>query len=227
MHIEINRQIKSPIIIVGFPGVGLIGPIVTEFLIEHMKTEQVGSFVYDDLAPMVPIHKGKMVHPMSVHYSAQHNTLIIYTILNLQKGEWPVARAIAQLAKDVGAKEVLCIDGATAIGEENQIYSFGDPKLADHGAKLMEESVIMGVTGALMLSASNVSCIFASAHVELPDSKAAAQIVKFLDKHLNLGVDYQPLLEQAEKFEEKLRTVMSNSQRIIDEKERKNMDYLG
>ena len=56
-------------------------------------------FIYDELPAMVPIHKGKLVHPMSLHYSKQYNTLIIYTILNLQKKEWHVAQAITQLVK--------------------------------------------------------------------------------------------------------------------------------
>jgi uncharacterized protein len=227
MHIDLTSRPNAPTLIVGFPGVGLVGPIVTEFLLDHMKTEQIGRFLYDELPPMVPIHNGKLVHPMSLHYSAKHNTLIVYTILNLKKYEWHVAQTIAQLAKDVNAKEILCIDGANAMGEAQAIYSFGSDRMITLGAQPMAESVIIGVAGALLLSAQNVHCLFATTQLEMPDSKAAAEIVKFLDKYMDLGVDYQPLLEQAQQFEEKLKSVMNQSQKLMSEKERKDLDYLG
>jgi predicted ATP-grasp superfamily ATP-dependent carboligase len=61
----------------------------------------------------------------------------------------------------------------------------------------------------------------------MQDSKAAAEAVKFLDKYLGLDVDYNPLLAQAEKFEEKLKSVMAQGQKLMGEKERKSMEYLG
>lgn len=226
MHIELDQKPSSPTLIVGFPGVGLIGPIVTEFMIEHMKTERIGQFVFDELPATVAIHKGQLIHPMSLHYSEKHNAVIVYTILNVKKEEWKVARAIADLAKELDAKEILCIDGATT-DEEEQIFAFGNPQFKELGAKPMQESVIMGVAGALLLTTPNTNCIFASAQQELPDSKAAAEVVKFLDKYLGLEVDYHPLLEQAEKFEEKLKGVMSQAQKTQLARDRHELDYLG
>jgi uncharacterized protein len=225
MRIELEKKPSSPTIIVGFPGIGLIGPIVTEFLIEHMKTEPIGRFEFDELPATAAIHKGQLIHPMSLHYSETHNAIIVYTILNVKKEEWKVAKAIGELAKDVDAKEILCIDGATA--EEEAIYAFGNPQLKNLGAKSMEESVILGVAGALLLTTANTNCIFASTQTDMPDSKAAAEVVKFLDKYLGLDVDYHPLLEQAQKFEEKLKSVMAQGQRVQSEREKHELDYLG
>ena len=57
--------------------------------------------------------------------------------------------------------------------------------------------------------------------------EAAANIVKFLDKYLALNVDYQPLLEQAAQFEEKLKSLLLKNQKITNEQDKKNLDYLG
>jgi uncharacterized protein len=227
MHIDLSSKPHAPTIIVGFPGVGLIGPIVTEFLIEHLKTEEIGTFTYDELPPMVPIHQGKIVRPMSVHYSREHNVLIIYTILNLKGQEWPVARAVQKLADTLAAKEVLVIDGANTEESVEKIFCFGNPQLVQLGAQPMQESVVIGVAGALLLSRQDVNCLFAAAHSEMPDSKAAADVVKFLDKYLGLSVDYQPLLEQAQQFEEKLKSVASQAQKAFQTQDKKNLDYLG
>jgi uncharacterized protein len=226
MRIDIDRSLEGPTIIVGFPGVGLVGPIVTEFLISHMQTTRVGTFQSEELPPMAAIHKGQLVHPMSLHYSEKHHALIVYTILNLKGHEWQVANAITTLAKDVKAAEILCIDGA-ASDQAEVIYSFGNPQLTQLGAKPMEESVLMGVSAALMLAAPKVSCLFATTQLEMPDSKAAADVVKFLDKYLGLEVDYQPLLEEAAKFEQKLKSVLSQTQKLAQEREKKDLGYLG
>ena len=191
-----------------------------------MKTERIGQFVFDELPATVAIHKGLLIHPMSLHYSKQHNAVIVYTILNVKKEEWKVARAIADLAKELDAKEILCIDGATT-DEAEQIFAFGNPQLTALGAKPMQESVIMGVAGALLLTTSNTNCVFASAQQDLPDSKAAAEVVKFLDKYMGLEVDYHPLLEQAQKFEEKLKTIMQKSQEAQEMSDKKKLSYLG
>ena len=42
MEIKLNRKPKNPIIIEGFPGIGFIGSITTEFLVEHLKAEKIG-----------------------------------------------------------------------------------------------------------------------------------------------------------------------------------------
>jgi len=86
----------------------------------------------------------------------------------------------------------------------------------------------MGVTGALLLKTGlDVTCLFAETHSNLPDSKAAAKIVEALDKYLGMDIDYKPLLEQAEKFEDKLKMILKKSQEAQDISDKKKLSYLG
>ena len=71
--------------------------------------------------------------------------------------------------------------------------------------------------------------LFAEAKSNLPDSKAAAQIILALDGYTGLKVDPKPLLKQAEAFEEKLKDIIQKGQQaedIQDEKEKK-LGYVG
>ena len=61
----------------------------------------------------------------------------------------------------------------------------------------------------------------------MPDSKAAAKVIETLDKYLELGVDFKPLLQKAEELEGKLKNLMQQSKIATEEKERKDLDYLG
>ncbi len=217
---------KNPIIIEGFPGFGLVGTIATEFLIDHLKTRLVGEFSFPELPATTAIHKGEVVRPMAIHYSERHNLLLFHTMLAVKGHEWEAAEEVAKTAARYGATEIISLEGVNAPGEES-VYSYGNPKLAELGAKPMEESVIMGVTAALLLKTEITSCLFAQSSTGLPDSKAAAALIGILDKYLGLGVDPEPLLKQAEEFEQKLKGILQQAQQATSDADRKNLSYLG
>lgn len=228
MKLELWKKPKGATIIEGFPGFGLVGPITTEFLISHLKTEQIGQFVFDELPAMVAIHQGKTINPMAVHYSKQYNIILFHTILNVKGFEWKFAQEIADAADDLKAKEIICLEGVNVIeATEQTVFGFNNPRFFELGAQEMRESVILGVSAALLLRAKNVSCLFAQAHSSLPDSKAAADIISFLDKYLGLHVDPAPLVEQAELFEAKLKGMLAQAQVAEEDSEKKNLSYLG
>ena len=85
----------------------------------------------------------------------------------------------------------------------------------------------MGVTAAMLLKSAKTTCLFAETHSDLPDSRAAAAIIKILDKHLGLNVNPEPLMRQAEEFEQKLKTIMQQTQKTVAEADKKNLSYLG
>ncbi|MFH1400239.1 MAG: PAC2 family protein [Nanoarchaeota archaeon] len=229
MKIVMKKYPKSPIIIEGFPGYGLVGTIATEFLIDHLKCDLIGEFLYDELPATVAIHKGKLVRPMAIYYAAKPNIVILHTILNTKGFEWKIADNVIALAKKVTAKELISLEGVGSMSEEQdtKLYSYGNDQFVKLGAEPVQESIIMGVTSAIMLRYDKISCLFAGTHSSLPDSKAAAKIIEMLDKYLGLKVDYQPLIKQAQVFESKLKTIMASSSKAQDDAERKQMSYLG
>jgi len=219
---------KGCIIIEGFPGFGLVGTIASEYLIEHLKTKQVGEFEFDELPATIAIHQSKIVNPMALHYSEKYNLLILHTILNIKGFEWQAAREVDALAKKFKTKEIISLEGVNAlVPDEDKVFYFGEKKFGSLGAEELKESVIVGVTAALLLRNKKVNCLFAPTASALPDSKAAASLIKMLDKYLGLEVDTAPLLEQAKVFEEKLKGIMTQTQKTTEEADKKNLSYLG
>ncbi|MBU0614956.1 MAG: PAC2 family protein [Nanoarchaeota archaeon] len=233
MKIQLNKRPKSPILIEGFPGFGLVGTIATEFLIEHLGTEMIGKIMFDDLPPIVAIHDNKVVEPLGIFYNKKFNVVILHAVSASNGFEWDLADMIIDLAKELQAKEVVSLEGvgsSEAQAESKAFYYSNhniDPSKINVGP--LKEGIIMGVTGALMLRSEKnpLTCFFADTHSSMPDSKAAAKIIEVLDKYLGLNVDYKPLLEQAQKFEAKLKDILSKSQVATDESEKKRMSYVG
>ena len=89
------------------------------------------------------------------------------------------------------------------------------------------EGIVIGTSGALLLDKkAPITTLFVETHSRLTDSKAAAKAVEVLDKYRGLEVDYKPLLEQAEKFEEKLKSLIEKSQQAVSEQEKKRLSYI-
>ena len=228
---------KNPIVIEGFPGFGLIGTIATEYLIETLKAELIGRFEFDEMPPTLAIHQGELVHPMGIFYSKEHNILILHTILNTTGYEWKAASAILKMCDDFKADEVISIEGVAGLmpgADTPKIYFFTQDKkkraaLQNIGMNPITESIIMGVTGALILKSTRpVTCFFAQTVSNLPDSKAAAGIIESIDKYLSLSIDTAPLIKQAEEFEKKLKKIQEQAVNATKEVEMsKKPIYLG
>ncbi|MCF7798561.1 PAC2 family protein [Candidatus Woesearchaeota archaeon] len=226
MDIRLRKKPKGATLIEGFPGFGLVGTIVTEYLLEHLPCEQIGELMYDELPATVAIHKGKLVHPMGVFYNKKYNVVILHAILDIRGHEWAIAQAVEKLVKTLEVKEILSIEGVTGDGSD-ELFCFQNKKFETLGAKPVEESVIIGVTAALLLRQKKMSCLFAQTHSNMPDSRAAAKIIELLDKYLGFKLDTKPLLMQAEIFEAKVKDLMQKANKTTDEVDKKQMSYLG
>jgi len=236
MKIDLKITPKSPIIIEGFPGFGLIGTITTEFLIEQLKAELIGTIKATDLPAMIAIHEGKVVQPLGIFYDKKTNIMIVHIITNVQGMEWELSDAIVDMAKKLKAKEIICLEGVASPGESEGVLTFyyttnkaSKTILEKNKVPPLKEGIILGVTGSLLLEAENfpLTSIFVEAHSALPDSKAAAEIIKVLDKLLGMNIDPSPLMQQAEKFEKKIKGIMERSKIATDEQMKKKLSYVG
>ena len=236
MEVKLWKKPKNCTIVEGFPGFGLVGTIASEFLIEHLKTEQIGKILFNDMPAMVAIHENKLVEPLGIFYNQKYNIVILHAITAATRYEWDMAATISNIASDLQAKEIISLEGVGS-GEESEgsrvFYYSNNEKIANAfekvGIEALKEGIIIGVTGAVLLRLEKipVSCLFAETHSNLPDSKAAAKIVEALDKYIGMDIDYKPLLEQAQKFEEKLKTILQKSQEAQEISDKKKLSYLG
>jgi uncharacterized protein len=234
MEIKLTKKPKSPIIIEGFPGLGLIGTISTEFLIKHLKAKSIGSIWSEKLLPIAAVHDSKVIQPLELFYVEKHNLIIIHALSDVRGMEWEISKSIRQLCKILKAKELITIEGIMSDSEKAKAYFLtNSPKNKKklEGAKmlLLKEGILMGVTAALLLKDKTVNTtgIFVETHSKLPDSKAAAKIIEVLNEYMGLGVDYKPLLKAAEEFEKKLKSLIDQSKAALGHQKSKSVDYMG
>ena len=235
MKLVLTKKPKSVTIIEGFPGFGLIGTIATEFLMEHLDTEKIGTIEMDEVPAMIAIHKNKVIEPVSLHYNKEYNLVLVHAINVSKELSWKLAEIIAELAKTLDAKQIISLEGVGSPNPESGRVFFYSTENGAMTKKLsslampLSEGIIVGVTGALLARTVNVPIIalFAEARSGMPDSKAAAEIIKALDAYAGLQVDPKPLLKQAVEFEKKLKGIMEKSQDAEELQEEKKRSYVG
>ncbi len=232
MQIKLDSKPKNPIIVEGFPGFGLVGTIATEFLVRHTDAKEIGRIRVQELPPVVAVHGGTAIEPIGIFYSKKYNLLIIYALSSVQGLEWQLADAIVEIAKDLKAKEIISLEGVgsqAAIKESRTFYMSTHKKFKAIGnIEPLKEGIIMGVTGALLLQKDlNVTSLFAETHSALPDSRAAAKIIRALDQYLGLKVDYEPLLEKAKEFEDKIQGLVEKARVATQTQKKKEPNYFG
>ena len=235
MNEEVLKKIKKgPIVIEGFPGFGLIGSIVTEYLIQHLSCDKLDNHYFDELPANVALHEGKLIEPVAIYYNKRFNIVLLHSITPANGIEWKAADFVLKICKTVKARELISIEGVGS-GEESKnrtfFYSSDGPRTHQLEAlqlQPLKEGIIMGVTSALLIKKSiPITCIFGETESNMPDNKAAARIVEVLDKLLSLDVDPKPLLQTAKLFEEKLKSIMGQMKQAGEEKDKKMLSYVG
>lgn len=232
MELVLDKKPKNVTIIEGFPGFGLVSTIATEYLITHLNAESIGRITLEELPPVVAVHSGQVIEPIGIFYSKKYNLVILHALTSVTGFEWAIAKKVSELAKQLSAKEIICVEGVGSATETSNVFYISD-KFASRikkktKVKELNEGIIMGVSGALMLDKKlPVSCFFSETHSNLPDSRAAAKIIEVIDKYLGLKVDVKPLLKRAEEFETKIKGLIDQSQEAANSKQKKELSYLG
>ena len=201
-----------------------------------LKFEQIGKIIFDEMPATIAIHDCKVVEPLGIFYNKKYNLILLHAITASSGMEWKLSEMVVDLAKQLNAKEIVSLEGVGSSEETttSRVFFYSNNEKNKNKFKKikvepLKEGIIIGVTGAVLLRAEKipVSCIFAETHTNLPDSKAAAKVIEVLDKYLGLRVDYKPLIAQAEKFENKLRGLLTEGQKAQQVSEKKKLSYVG
>jgi len=239
MELILHEKPKRPVIIEGFPGIGFVGTIAVEYMINHLKTKSIGHIFDDKLPPIAMLHGDETRRLLEIFYSPKENIVFVHAIAGVKGIEWEVSDAILELAKTLNAKEIISLEGVVSPLEDGlsrifvkSNYPKAEKEFRKMGIEKLESGAVTGVTGALMLKAEHVNStfLFAETSVGMPDSRSAAELIKYLDVYLGLKIDPAPLRKQAEEFENKLKDMVKLSMKAQSgskDAKPEDLSYLG
>ncbi len=208
-------EIKNPILIEGYPGIGLVGHIAANFLAKELKMEMIGYVESPFIPPMALILDGKPNPPLRF-YGKDNIILAVADIYVPPTLVSEIARELVRYLKDMGADKIVSL-GGIGIGlfkEKMDVWGVGateelNKKLQERGVKVLQYGSIMGMSGKLLWEASREKLeayvLLGETFGDRPDPRAAANVVEALKSLTGIDVSTEPLLKEAEMIEEQLR----------------------
>ena len=230
-HIEVHTDLTldSPVLVEGMPGVGLVGKITADHLVETFEMTHYASCYCDGL-PRVAVYEAgnrQVRQPVRIYADEEHDLLVLQSDVPVSPQAAPefatcIAGWFAQ--EDVVP---LCLSGLP--GEKDgrpDLYGVGfgrgEELLAEHDIDTpVENGMIRGPTGALLAEAceQGLDCIglVIQANAKFPDPEAARVIlVDAVEPIAGVDVETDSLVEQAEEIS-KAREKLAKQMQQADE----------
>ncbi len=223
-YIGKKPKLKNPILIEGLPGIGNVGKLAVEHLIDNTNAKKFAEIHSKDFPPQVFINTDgtiKLVNNEFFYYKAkkknQRDLVLLtgdYQGLSSQ-GQYELVEKILDIAEGLGVKEMFTL-GGYGLGQEidkpKVLCAATDEKLVKtmkkHGAVFKKNEPGGGIVGAsgLLLGLGKLrgfkgACFMGETPGYLVDPKSAKAVLKILMKITNVDVNLSALEKKAKEIE--------------------------
>lgn len=221
--------LKQPVVIVGFPGTGLVGSVAASHLIDVLKLDFGGYIASDEFAPLAAIHDYMPMPAARFHYSTKYNLVLVLSEMSVPVVlASPLAEVIFEFSKSLNCEKIISIGGISLKESKNEVYVISSQKeitkdIAEKRiAKPIREGATTGVTGLLLTKGAMekfpIITLLAESSEEYLDADAASRVLKSLSKVLKIEIDTTRLNKEAKGTKEALiKSKISKRGATIDE----------
>lgn len=226
-----DTDLRGALVILGAPGLGLVGSIASQYVIGHLEMPLVGAVHSARLPPAVQVVEGRPVPHVRVYAKeargrfgvTTERLVVIHTEAEIAP-EWTteLAEAIVQWARASKCGTLAVVDGILVEGEGSEDVVLG-VATSTEGLKALEQQkvpllpagTVGGIAGAVLQAAArhevNAVALLAEAAPGYPDAAAAARLVEILDRMVpGIRIETAPLLKEAERIEIAVRKLKEN-----------------
>ncbi len=227
-------ELKSPILIEGFPGLGMVGNIATQYLARQLKAQKLATLY----SPHFPYHvlvskKGGARLLQGEFYFWKNeigeNDLVFLTgdsQAQTIEGQFEVANSILDYAEKKKVKIIITIGGyRNEVEDSPKVVAVStNPALLERALKskaLSSEAgtPIVGTAGLLLGLAKfrnlDALCLLGETRGYLPDPKTAKSVIKTLGSIIDVKVDLTGLDKEIERSKEILNRMREIEKRRV------------
>jgi len=222
IDIRIGENLQGYTLIVGFPGIGLVGPIVARHIIESRAMKLVGTVTSPDFPAVSAIRNGVALPPVRIYADPEKKIAVIVSeIMFSESSAKKLGEALIKIAEQQGIARIISIAGVLMPAGGPQTTLFGaashpeDVKfLMRLGITPVEKGITTGISATLLINGQTrsvpVLLVLGTLRAK-EDFRAAAEIVKKLDEMLGLDIPYDTLLERAARIEQEVAHMVAHS----------------
>ena len=217
----ISEDVKDAVVLEGSPELGLIGNILGWLLVEELKMKQIGYIDSKDFPPLAVLYKGIAIHPFRI-YSTDGIVLFLSDFIVPPTVSYDMSNAIVDWMEKNNSKELITFNSMVVMEKSDSVAAAANSedalkRLGNLDLPILPFGNVNGLSGSLLTRTATkdipASCLFAEVLNQYPDPRAAASLVNVLNKMLNIEVNAEPLLKEADEIEDRLKELANRVQK--------------
>ncbi|CQH51801.1 PAC2 family protein [Halobacterium hubeiense] len=219
---ESEPELDDPVFVEGLPGVGHVGKLVAEHVVEEADSELVARVHSEHFPPQVTVGDDSVAELANAEIhavdTAGRDLLVLTGNHQAQDnvGHYRVTEAVLDVAEEFGASELYALGGVPTgelVEEHDVIGAVSDEdlkeRLEDAGVEFRSEEPAGGIVGSsgLLLGLGgrrgfDAACLMGETSGYLVDPKAAKAVLAVLEEMLGFDLDEEALDDRADEMEE-------------------------
>lgn len=243
-------KLNKSVLIEGMPGIGNVGKLAADLIVEHLKADLIMSFFSDCLPNSVFVKEDNLVElpKIELYHKKKAGRDFLFLVGDVQpmkeNDSYSFANAVLETVAKLNCREIVTLGG---IGlqehpKKPKVYCTGnDKKFIQEFSKLGASSKLYGVVGPIMgisgllLGLSQPKGIRAVsllaetyAHPLHIGLRGAKEIMKLLEKKYKLGIDMKKVEKDIKGFESELKPMSRQQELLQQAKDRtEDINYIG
>ncbi len=220
-----KAELKGSILIEGFPGAGLVGPMSISYIVEKKKLDYIGYITGDSLPPLVSIHGGVPMPSIRIYHSKKQNFVCILAEFALPPdATYEVSEKIVSFIESNGISEVISVGGMPIReGDEKYLdsvfYITSSKELSERaqkaGIKPVTEGISTGVSALIMLRSEQEGIdnlnLLIPVRDGITDPKYAELAIEAIKDFIKLDIDTTELAKEAKIVESRVNEIINKS----------------
>jgi uncharacterized protein (TIGR00162 family) len=214
-------ELKNPILVEGFPGLGMVGSIATKYLIKQLKAQKLATLYSPHFPYHVVVNKKGSARLLRGEFyfwkneTGENDYIFLTGDSQAQtiEGQFEVANSILDFAEKKKVKMVITLGGYRNEAEETPkvVAVSTNPSLFEKALEAKATSSeagtpIVGTAGLLLGLAKfrklDALCLLGETRGYFPDPKTAKTVIEVLQGILNVNVDLKGLDKEIERSKE-------------------------
>lgn len=251
IQLKKDVELDNPILLVGLPGVGHVGKLVVDHIIEIFEAEKLVEIYSPSFPPQVLVDENSVIRLVSnSFYTCKAGDTDLLLLAGDQQsatteGHYELCDLYLDIAEEYGVSRIYTLGGFPTGQLEHKDEVMGAVNNVDLEEYLKEYGIIFkesepggGIVGAsgLMLGLSkfrdiDAACLMGLTSGYMVDPKSAQSLIKVLSSMLDIEIDVSELEKRAREMEKIVANLMDQRQQqqqmLPDTTSDEDLRYIG
>jgi uncharacterized protein (TIGR00162 family) len=246
VHELTKVELNKPVMIEGLPGVGNVGKLVAEHMIQELNAEKIVEIYSRHFPPQVLVNGDGTVRLCKIEIYAWKSKELDLLIINgdqqsvTNEGHYLISERLLDFAQQHDVSRIYTLGGygigqlvekQTVLGSVNEAELVAEMK--GYGVEFRDDEPggsIVGASGLLLglgkMRGIPAVCLLGLTSGYLVDPKSAQAVLKILCRALNLEIDMQDLKDRAEEMEKVIERLKEMEQAQVPRRREEELGYI-